>query len=340
MDALPKEAKQLIRLQILTPISVLLTVAANLVAGLAISPTLGEISDDYLTIFTPTKYWIGAYWLLLYILQIGYCIILATVRKSETKDTILHAIGLRFVLANVCMAFWTLFFSMRQFLVSEIFLLIALALLISCWALCLVYPPNFKSRPMDTIFIHAPIRMFLVMLLVVDVWQNGLLAFRWYKYVGPEPISPSRPGRWEGEHSKHSWIAFGVVLAVGLINAFIVFISRDVVWALSAIFIYIALVIKGPKPAQLFIPIVLLAVLQLVALIASVLYYRYKANRAGEIRLVSDEEEADASPVGSSSHHRSARPSSGNHEDSFVVQGGGPGKRASTEGPREIGEEL
>jgi hypothetical protein len=73
--------------------------------------------------------------------------------------------------------------------------------------------------------------------------QNGLLAFRWYKYVGAQPHSPSRPGRWfgallvaccssrkysrEGEHDKHSWIAFGVITSIGLINAFIVFIGRD-----------------------------------------------------------------------------------------------------------------
>lgn len=85
--------------------------------------------------------------------------------------------------------------------------------------------------------------MFLVLLLVVDVWQNGLLAFRWFKYIGPEPTSPERPGKWyvcfslsrsstkclirEGEHNVHSWIAFGVVMGVGLINAFIVFIGRD-----------------------------------------------------------------------------------------------------------------
>jgi len=331
------EQSRLIRLQILTPISILVSIGANLVASLAINPSLGQINDDYLTIMTPRKVLIGAYWLLLYVLQIGYCIILATVRKQETKDTIIHAVGLRFVLANVCMSLWTLFFSLRYFLVSEIFLLLALVLVVSIWAMLLVYPSNFTSRPMDTFFIHAPIRMFLVLLLVVDVWQNGLLAFRWFKYIGPEPTSPDRPGKWEGEHNVHSWIAFGVVMGVGLINAFIVFIGRDVVWALSAIFLYIALVIKGPKPAQVFIPLVLLAVLQLVSLIASALYYKYKANRAGEIRLRDDEEEGDVTPRrNSASHHHSERPQS-HQEDSFVVQGGSSAKQQH---PREIDGEL
>jgi len=318
----------LIRLQILTPISILLSLAANLVAALAINPSLKRINDDYITILTPRASLIGAYWLLLYVLQIGYCVILAVARKVETRDTIIHAVGIRFVLANLCMGLWTLFFSLRYFLVSEIFLLLALVLLISVWALLLVYPPSIRKRPMDTFFIHAPMRMFLVILLNVDVWQNGLLAFRWYKYIGEEPFSPDRPGKWEGEHSKHSWIAFGVIMAVGLINAFIVFIGRDVVWAVSSIFLYIALLIKGPKPAQIFIPLVLLAVLQLVSLIASTLYYRYKANRAGEIRLPADEE--DATPI--------ARPNGvSHHTDSFVVQGGKPIQKQQ---PREIGEEL
>ena len=97
--------------------------------------------------------------------------------------------------------------------------------------------------------------------------------------------------------------------------------------------------IKGPKPAEVFvgwratvkcficsfakqIPLVLLAVLQLVALIASMLYYRYKANRAGVIRLPEDEEHSSAAH--------------GISDGSFAVQGGGGAARQ----PREIDGEL
>lgn len=31
----------------------------------------------------------------------------------------------------------------------------------------------------------------------------------------------------QGEHAKHSWIALGVVIGTGLLNAFVIFIGRD-----------------------------------------------------------------------------------------------------------------
>lgn len=106
-----------------------------------------------------------------------------------------NTIGIRFVLANVCMALWTLFFSLHYFLVSEIFLLLAAVCMLSIYILLLFHPPSNK-RPFDTLFIHAPMRMFLLVLINIDIWQVGLLSFRWYKYVGDEPYSPERPGKW------------------------------------------------------------------------------------------------------------------------------------------------
>lgn len=67
--------------------------------------------------------------------------------------------------------------------------------------------------------------MFLLILWNLDVWQNGLLAFHWFKYVGEDP--DVGPGKWEPEHSKHSWIIFGIIVGVGLIDSFIVFLGRD-----------------------------------------------------------------------------------------------------------------
>jgi hypothetical protein len=80
----PGEAA-LVRLQVLTPLSILVFLASALVAAFAITPSLGTISDDYLTILTPRKILVAAYVLVLVVLQIGYCVLLAAARKEATR---------------------------------------------------------------------------------------------------------------------------------------------------------------------------------------------------------------------------------------------------------------
>jgi hypothetical protein len=86
-----------------------------------------------------------------------------------------NAVGLRFILSNVSMALWVLFWQLRLFLASEICLLVAAVLMLSVWAHLILYPAS-KSRPLDLIFIHAPMRMLVVLLMVVAVWCAAVLA--------------------------------------------------------------------------------------------------------------------------------------------------------------------
>jgi hypothetical protein len=82
---------------------------------------------------------------------------------------------------------------------------------------------------------------------------------------------------------------------------------------LATIYIYVAVLLKGGKPVQIFVcctvcaarvsltyhqvPLILVCVLQLVALVASVLWHTY-AKKEGVIRLPDDEEEAAAARGG------------------------------------------
>lgn len=67
---------------------------------------------------------LGIFWVVLYALQIGFCLILVLARKEETKvrrgragmacreltrseqETLTHGIGMRFAIANWLMAAW------------------------------------------------------------------------------------------------------------------------------------------------------------------------------------------------------------------------------------------
>jgi hypothetical protein len=159
-----RRSMQLVRLQIATPLSLLMTIGANLVCALAIKPGLGkslccfgvpyvaderfvaDINKMYPTcektrgrglsyadsaplVLSPNPIMIGIFWILLYSLQIGLCLILVMARKDETKvsflvyllcrsgvrnlrsyrfpqATLVHGVGLRFAIANWLQAAW------------------------------------------------------------------------------------------------------------------------------------------------------------------------------------------------------------------------------------------
>ena len=82
-------------------------------------------------------------------------LILVLARKPETKATLLSGVGLRFPLVNAAFALWVIFWDLKIFLGSEIALLVEFVVLASIWATLLRHPPS-KHRPLDYVFIHAP----------------------------------------------------------------------------------------------------------------------------------------------------------------------------------------
>ena len=52
------------------------------------------------TLVTPLSLFVGGYWLCIYALQIGLCLILVVARSDETKDTLIRGLGIRFSIAN------------------------------------------------------------------------------------------------------------------------------------------------------------------------------------------------------------------------------------------------
>lgn len=139
---------------------------------------------------------------------------------------------------------------MRFFLVAEILLLCAAFVMLTVWATLLRYPARLSS-PASWLFVHVPVRMFLLFLINLAIWQNGLIALRWFKYNGTDPHQ--KPGKWEREHETHAWIAFGVITGLGLIDSFIVFLGKDLAWAAATIFLFVSILVKGEKPVQVVV---------------------------------------------------------------------------------------
>lgn len=92
------------RLQVLTPLSLLINIVTVAVCSLVITPglgasyilgsphallskvpELGQVTKWHPAALSPHTWVIGIYILAIYVLQVGYCVILVFVRKPETK---------------------------------------------------------------------------------------------------------------------------------------------------------------------------------------------------------------------------------------------------------------
>ncbi|RSH83643.1 hypothetical protein EHS25_005547 [Saitozyma podzolica] len=200
-----RESMRLVRLQLAVPISVLISVGTNLICALAIKPGLSGINALFPTLLSPNSLMIGLYWAVLYVLQVGFCLTLLLVRQQVTKDTLIHGVGLRFAIANWIQAAWAACFTLQFFIGAEIILLLNVINLISIHATLRFYPLTLK-RPMDALFIHAPMVLLLATLFELEWLHNGFIALGWV--IKDE----YRWGKW-------TWQAVGSVGAVNVVVA-------------------------------------------------------------------------------------------------------------------------
>lgn len=261
--------RHLTRVQILTPLSILLNLAALVVCSVLISPNLGDVNGQHATQFTPNPRFILLYWAVLFLLQIGFAVLIVAGQKDFTKRTIVYGVGLRLALANALLGAWAIAFVVNKkasFIAGLTLISVnGVLLLITALILAIKYPPS-SSRPLDWLFIHVPVKMFLVITLQLDIPQMIFLALGWHDHG-----TPHKPNH------QALWPSFGIFAGVGALSAIWIFAACDFTWAAAGIFLHFALLYsKTPelheRRPEIVAAIILAMVLQGVALIGSLLY--------------------------------------------------------------------
>ncbi|KAG1741257.1 hypothetical protein EDB19DRAFT_1704993 [Suillus lakei] len=286
MDSLPLDVSHpavrdylsLVRLQVLTPLSLLINIATLLVCSVIVKPSAGSIIESHPTSISPSPSLIAAYVVAIFLGQIGYCTLLVIARKPETKTTLVRGVGLSLVFANWLMALWAVSWVLEFFLLSTILLgFLVLCLLYSNIALLTYHPPT-SSRPLDMALIHAPLRFFLILPLSL------LFPYSLFITLGLF-YSPGHP-----EHyGRFAWPGFGVTFGANIIGLVVILMRCDIVWAVAATWICASIWSARPKPAPVYITVILFTVLHPLALFGTLLYRRL-TKREGRIALPTDEE--------------------------------------------------
>ncbi|ORX39626.1 hypothetical protein BD324DRAFT_614396 [Kockovaella imperatae] len=277
-----KESMRFVRMQIAVPISVLIAMGANLVCALALKPGLAGINVRYPTLVSPNSIMIGLYWAVLYCLQVGFCLVLLLARKDVTKETLVYGVGIRFAVANWLLAAWAVSFTLQAFAVAEILILLNVVNLLTIHLTLLKYPPTMK-RPLDTIFIHAPMALLLAILFEVDWVHNGFIALNWRIHD-------------RSDRDDYTWQAVAFIASVNIVAALWEGIRRQYLMTGASIYLLFTLMFASPrgdpdlpssalpKPTPVLVVSIACLVLHVVALIAGLAWKRMR-DREGRIRL-------------------------------------------------------
>lgn len=84
-DPAVRDYLSLVRLQVLTPLSLLINIATVAVCAFVVTPSIAGVSRLYPTSITPDASAIAVYLLVVFLGQIGYCLLLVMASKTETK---------------------------------------------------------------------------------------------------------------------------------------------------------------------------------------------------------------------------------------------------------------
>lgn len=149
-----------------------------MVCTLAIHPGLKEISDQHPTLLTPNDKMTGAYWFVVYFLQIGFCLVLICARSEASKATLIHGVGMRFAIVNWLMALAVVLWTLQLFQTCAVVVIVVTLVVISIHLTLTQYPPSLK-HPFDAIFIHGSISLLTAMLFQLTWLHVGFVGLDW-----------------------------------------------------------------------------------------------------------------------------------------------------------------
>lgn len=274
-----REYVALTRLQVLTPLSLLINIASVVICATVTKPNLREVSREHApTSITPNTAMIGTFMFVLYVAQIGYCVLLVLVRKPETKATLTKGVGMSLVIANWLMAIWPIFFILKLWLLSTILMGALIVILIYANLLLLIYHAPTSARPLDSLFIHVPVRMFLLLPLNILFWQCLFITLGLYwKYDQPS------------HYSDYAWEGFTVVLVSNLLALVATIVRGDIVWCIGTAWLDAAIWSARPKSTPVQTTAIVFTVVLPIMLLLTYLWRLLRGRRQGAIALPEEE---------------------------------------------------
>ncbi|KAG8868778.1 hypothetical protein FRB97_001934 [Tulasnella sp. 331] len=286
-DAETRMVLKMLRLQVATPLSVLINIAVFLCCATVIHPSMSDLSTAFPTTVTPNMGMMSVIWMAIFVGQIGYCILLVLSRMHQTKELLAYGVGLRLVFVNWIMIIWSILFTLKFWTPAAVVLGV-LVLFVMWINVSLLWYPTHANHPLDTLFIHVPMRLFLLLFLLSVLPQNIFIALDWV-------YSPDHPER---DYDNRSTEGFITVIIVHILGLVWVLVRRDLFWTVGGVYVCFATMGKRPKPTMIYAALITFAILYPLFWIAATTYHRISERaREGQIALPADDLPPSERPV-------------------------------------------
>jgi len=162
----------------------LVSVATNILYSTVLHPTLRHVSNRHLTPFTTNSIFTAAFWLFLYILQLGF---IATHWSASTslRETNVKTVHLTFAAFNLIQFGWALLWVHKHFILSELLLIANLLIIFRLYIRLGHKLDRVNSTSLARlVFIEAPTARLPLAVLFIDVLHNGAVAFHVHGTIG------------------------------------------------------------------------------------------------------------------------------------------------------------
>ncbi|GMK55747.1 hypothetical protein CspeluHIS016_0208030 [Cutaneotrichosporon spelunceum] len=276
---------RLVRLQMSIPLSVLIALGTLIVCGYFVNPSIREISRLNPTLLTPKPEMVFGFTALLFLLQMGLCLLLAAASSEWTKNTLIKGLGMRLAVVNWLTAAWAVTWTLSLFKTAEVIIIVQAIIILSIHFTLQSYPASF-AHPLNAVFVHTTINMMLALTLGL-LWMSG-------GFVAQDWVIEKRKdaGKWK-------WQAVGVVAGTHSIVALWELFMRQYVLAIAMEYQILSLLLSSP---EVYPPIgdnviirppafnITLIVLLCVHPLACVAGWALKGYREREVRIALQEE--------------------------------------------------
>jgi len=160
----------------------LVSVATNILYSTVLHPTTRHVSDKHLTPFTTNSLFTACFWMLLYVLQLGF---LSTHWSRDLRETTVKKVYSSFALFNLLQFGWVLLWVHHHFVVSELFLIFNFLNILQLYIRL-----GYKLAPLERtgwrrlILLEAPTARLPLAVLFIDILHNGAVAFHVHGGLG------------------------------------------------------------------------------------------------------------------------------------------------------------
>jgi len=171
-------------LQFLNISTWLINVATNVLYSTVLHPTIGHVSHKHLTPFTANILFTEAFWLFLYVLQLGF---LTThwSRDENIRNTTVKTVYSSFAIFNMLQFGWALLWVHKHFVISEIFLILNFLNILRLYIrLGHKLGRINRTKFIRLVFIEAPTARLPLAVLFIGVIHNGAVAFHVHGTAG------------------------------------------------------------------------------------------------------------------------------------------------------------